>query len=278
MVLINQFVQLQKIMGDQLDVLLQLVIYYYEFNIIWLLFNDVCVCCVLNMVFDKDIIVGKVFGQGQCLVWLIGQLDIGGVMLYNLDYVSWLCEKWIVEVKKLLVQVGYDESYLLVFILFYNIFELYQCIVIVVSFMWKKNFGVEVKLQNQEWKMMLDIMYMYNFDVVCYVWIVDYDDVVIFFNIFCIGDSENISQYSNFVYDEVLCNVVKVFDVVIWGKYYQQVEDLLVQDVFVILVYYYVCIYLVKFWVGGFMLDKLGYYYIKDMYIKKYLFVSGDGC
>ncbi|WP_447334656.1 hypothetical protein, partial [Klebsiella quasipneumoniae] len=35
--------------------------------------------------------------------------------------------------------------------------------------------------------------------------------------------------------------------------------------------------HLVKPWVGGFTPDKLGYYYTKDMYIKKHPSASGDG-
>jgi hypothetical protein len=36
--------------------------------------------------------------------------------------------------------------------------------------MWKKNLGVEAKLQNQEWKTMLDTMHTHNFDAVRYAW------------------------------------------------------------------------------------------------------------
>jgi oligopeptide transport system substrate-binding protein len=53
------------------------------------------------------------------------------------------------------------------------------------------------------------------------------------------------------------------------GKYYQQAEDLLAKDVPAIPVYHYVRT-LVKPWVGGFTPDKLGYYFTKDMYIKKH--------
>jgi oligopeptide transport system substrate-binding protein len=35
-------------------------------------------------------------------------------------------------------------------------------------------------------------------------------------------------------------------------------------------VYHYVRTHLVKPWVGGFTPDKLGYYFTKDMYIKKH--------
>ena len=267
---INQFAQLKKTMGDQLDVSPQLATYYYEFNTTRPPFNDPRVRRALNMALDKDIIAEKVMGQGQRPAWLISQPDIGGVKLHNPEYASWPREKRIAEAKKLLSEAGYNETHPLVFNLLYNTSESHQRIAIAASSMWKKNLGVEAKLQNQEWKTMLDAMHTHNFDAVRYAWIADYDDAATFLNNFRTGDSENTSQYSNPAYDEALRNAAKASDTTARGKFYQQAEDLLGQDVPAIPVYHYVRTHLVKPWVGGFTPDKLGYYYTKDMYIKKH--------
>ncbi|EPK7575432.1 ABC transporter substrate-binding protein [Klebsiella michiganensis] len=267
---INQFAQLKKNMGDQLDVSPQLATYYYEFNTTRPPFNDPRVRRALNMALDKDIIAEKVLGQGQRPAWLISQPDIGGVKLHNPEYASWPREKRIAEAKKLLSEAGYNETHPLVFNLLYNTSESHQRIAIAASSMWKKNLGVEAKLQNQEWKTMLDAMHTHNFDAVRYAWIADYDDAATFLNNFRTGDSENTSQYSNPAYDEALRNAAKASDTTARGKFYQQAEDLLGQDVPAIPVYHYVRTHLGKPWVGGFTPDKLGYYYTKDMYIKKH--------
>lgn len=267
---INQFAQLKKTMGDQLNVSPQLATYYYEFNTTRPPFNDPRVRRALNMALDKDIIAEKVLGQGQRPAWLISQPDIGGVKLHNPEYASWPREKRIAEAKKLLSEAGYNETHPLVFNLLYNTSESHQRIAIAASSMWKKNLGVEAKLQNQEWKTMLDAMHTHNFDAVRYAWIADYDDAATFLNNFRTGDSENTSQYSNPAYDEALRNAAKASDTTARGKFYQQAEDLLGQDVPAIPVYHYVRTHLVKPWVGGFTPDKLGYYYTKDMYIKKH--------
>ncbi|WP_186006461.1 ABC transporter substrate-binding protein [Klebsiella michiganensis] len=267
---INQFAQLKKNMGDQLDVSPQLATYYYEFNTTRPPFNDPRVRRALNMALDKDIIAEKVLGQGQRPAWLISQPDIGGVKLHNPEYASWPRDKRIAEAKKLLSEAGYNETHPLVFNLLYNTSESHQRIAIAASSMWKKNLGVEAKLQNQEWKTMLDAMHTHNFDAVRYAWIADYDDAATFLNNFRTGDSENTSQYSNPAYDEALRNAAKASDTTARGKFYQQAEDLLGQDVPAIPVYHYVRTHLVKPWVGGFTPDKLGYYYTKDMYIKKH--------
>lgn len=267
---INQFAQLKKTMGDQLNVSPQLATYYYEFNTTRPPFNDPRVRLALNMALDKDIIAEKVLGQGQRPAWLISQPDIGGVKLQNPDYASWPRDKRIAEAKKLLSEAGYSDSHPLVFNLLYNTSESHQRVAIAASSMWKKNLGVEAKLQNQEWKTMLDTMHTHNFDAVRYAWIADYDDAATFLNNFRTGDSENTSQYSNPAYDEALKNAAKASDGVARGRYYQQAEDLLAKDVPAVPVYHYVRTHLVKPWVGGFTPDKLGYYFTKDMYIKKH--------
>ncbi|ADO49074.1 ABC transporter substrate-binding protein [[Enterobacter] lignolyticus] len=267
---INQFTQLKKTMGEQLNVSPQLATYYYEFNTTKPPFNDPRVRQALNMALDKDIIADKVLGQGQRAAWVISQPDIGGVTIHNPEYASWPMDKRISEAKKLLNEAGFNDSHPLTFNLLYNTSESHQRIAIAASSMWKKNLGVDAKLQNQEWKTMLDSMHTHNFDVVRYAWIADYDDAATFLNNFRTGDSENTSQYSNPAYDEALRNAAKAPDVAMRGKYYQQAEDLLAQDVPAIPVYHYVRTHLVKPWVGGFTPDKLGYYYTKDMYIKKH--------
>ncbi|EPE9057263.1 ABC transporter substrate-binding protein [Klebsiella aerogenes] len=267
---VNQFALLKKTMGSQLNVAPQLATYYYELNTTKPPFNDPRVRRALNMGLDKDIIADKVMGQGQRPAWLISQPDIGGVTLKQPDYASWPRDKRIAEAKKLLNEAGFNESHPLVFNLLYNTSETHQRIAIAASSMWKKNLGVEAKLQNQEWKTMLDTMHTHNFDAVRYAWIADYDDAASFLNNFRTGDSENTSQYSNPAYDKALHDAAKAADSAARGKFYQQAEDLLAEDVPAIPVYHYVRTHLVKPWVGGFEPDKLGYYYTKDMYIIKH--------
>lgn len=54
------------------------------------------------------------------------------------------------------------------------------------------------------------------------------------------------------------------------GKFYQQAEDKLAEDVPAIPVYHYVLVQLVKPYVGGYAPNNLGFYYTKDMFIKKH--------
>jgi len=267
---INQFSQLKKTLGDEVDVSPQLATYYYEFNTTRAPFNDVRVRRALNMALDKDIIAEKVMGQGQRPAWVISQPEIGGIKLHGPDYASWPRDKRLAEAKKLLAEAGFNDVHPLSFNLLYNTSESHQRVAIAAASMWKKNLGVEAKLQNQEWKTMLDAMHTGSFDVVRYAWIADYDDASTFLNTFRTGDSENTTKYSNPDYDEALRDAAKAPDLAQRAKDYQQAEDMLGRDVPAIPVYHYVRTHLVKPWVGGFTPDRLGYYYTKDMYIKKH--------
>lgn len=264
------YAALKKSIPDQVHVTPKLATYYYEFNTTKPPFNDARVRRALNMGLDKDIIAEKVLGQGQLPAWVISQRKIGGVELKSPDYASWSHEKRIAEAKKLLEEAGFNAAHPLSFNLLYNTSESHQRIAIAASSMWKKNLGVEAKLQNQEWKTMLDTMHSGNFDAVRYAWVADYDDASTFLNNFRTGDSENTTKYSNADFDQALKNAAKADNVVERGKFYQQAEDKLGEDVPAIPVYHYVSAQLVKPFVGGYAPNNLAFYYTKDMYIKKH--------
>lgn len=267
---VNQFAQLKKTLGTEVHITPQLATYYYQFNTTKPPFNDARVRRALNMALDKDIIADKVMGQGQRPAWVISQPEIGGVTIASPDYASWPREKRIAEAKKLLADAGFDAAHPLTFNLLYNTMETHQRIAIAASSMWQKNLGVTAKLQNQEWKTMLDTMHTGNFDAVRYAWIADYDDAATFLNTFRTGDGENTSLYSNPAYDELMHSAAKAKDANERGKDYQQAEAILAQDVPAIPVYHYVRARLVKPWVGGFDPNNLGYVFTKDLYITKH--------
>lgn len=264
------YASLKKSIPDQVHVTPKLATYYYQFNTTKPPFNDPRVRRALNMALDKDIIADKVLGQGQIPAWVISQKNIGGIELKSPEYASWSHEKRVAEAKKLLEEAGFNAAHPLKFNLLYNTSESHQRIAIAASSMWSKNLGVEAKLQNQEWKTMLDTMHSGTYDLVRYAWIADYDDAATFLNNFRTGDSENTSKYSNAAFDDALKNAAKADNVEQRGKFYQQAEDKLAEDVPAIPVYHYVLAQLVKPYVGGYAPNNLGFYYTKDMYIKKH--------
>ncbi|EJF29446.1 MULTISPECIES: ABC transporter substrate-binding protein [Enterobacteriaceae] len=264
------FASLKKSIPDQVHITPYLSTYYYEFNTTKAPFNDPRVRLALNLALDKDIIAGKVLGQGQKPAWLVSQPKIGGITLKPAEYGSWSHDKRVAEAKKLLAEAGFNDSHPLQFNLLYNTSESHQRIAIAASSMWKKNIGVEAKLQNQEWKTMLDTKRTGNYDLVRYGWIADYDDAATYLNNFRTGDSQNSSKYSNPAYDEIIAKASQATTQEERAKYYQQAEDILAKDVPTIPIYHYVKVQLVKPYVGGYAPSTLGKYLTQDLYIKKH--------
>lgn len=265
-----QFKALKAQLGEQVHVEPNLATYYYQFNTTKAPFNDPRVRLALNLGLDKDIIAEKVLGQGQRPAWMTSQDTTGGVTFKKPDYASWTHEQRIAEAKKLLKEAGFSEAKPLSFDLLYNTSESHQRIAIAASSMWKKNLGVEAKLQNQEWKTMLDTMHSRTYDLVRYAWIADYDDASTFLNNFRTGDSQNTTGFSNADFDEAMKQAAMAGSLEQRGQFYQKAEDVLAQNVPAIPVYQYVVVKLVKPYVGGYHTNNLGYFYTKDMYIKKH--------
>lgn len=264
------YASLKKSIPEQVRTSPYLSTYYYEFNTTKAPFNDPRVRRALNMALDKDIITEKVLGQEQRVAWLVSQPEIGGIKIEAADYGSWSRDKRIAEAKKLLDEAGFNSLTPLKFNLLYNISESHQRIAIAVSSMWKKNLGVEARLQKQEWKTLLDAKRAGDYDVVRYSWIADYDDALSFLNNFRTGDAQNTTKYSNPVYDSILVKASQADSVEKRKKFYQQAEDILAKDVPTIPVFHAVRVNLVKPYIGGYSPDSLGRYLTQDMYIIKH--------
>ena len=70
--------------------------------------------------------------------------------------------------------------------------------------MWKKNLGVDVKLQNQEWKTYIDSRNTGNFDVIRASWVGDYNEPSTFLSLLTSTHTGNISRFNDPAYDKVL--------------------------------------------------------------------------
>lgn len=106
------------------------------------------------------------------------------------------------QAKALLAAAGYGPNRPLKLTLLYNTSENHQKIAIAVASMWKKNLGVEVKLQNQEWKTYIDSRNTGNFDVIRASWVGDYNEPSTFLSLLTSTHSGNISRFNDPAYDK----------------------------------------------------------------------------
>ncbi|OCQ51021.1 Periplasmic oligopeptide-binding protein precursor [Photorhabdus australis subsp. thailandensis] len=260
------FKSLKEKLGDQVHITPALGVYYYDINNKKAPFNDVRVRQALNLALDKIIIANKVLGQGQEPAYNHTPPNTGGMDLEQPDYALWTQQARIEKAKQLLNEAGYNSNNPLKFNLLYNTSEEHKRIAIAATSMWKKNLGIDIVLQNQERKTMLDAIRQGNFDMVRYARIADYNNPASFLNSFVTNSSNNTFLYSNEIYDNLIKKAKATND----PKYFQQAEDILAKDVPAIPVFYYVGVRLVKPYIGGYYLSPLGFISSKDLYVIKH--------
>ncbi len=230
---IELFQKLKKEIPKEVHVDPYLCTYYYEINNQKAPFTDVRVRTALKLALDRDIIVNKV--------------------------------------KKLLAEAGYTADKPLTFSLLYNTSDLHKKLAIAVASIWKKNLGVNVKLENQEWKTFLDTRHQGTFDVARAGWCADYNEPTSFLNTMLSDSSNNTAHYKSPAFDKLIGETLKVADDAQRADLYAKSEQQLDKDSAIVPVYYYVNARLVKPWVGGYTgKDPLDNISVKNLYIIKH--------
>lgn len=166
-----------------------------------------------------------------------------------------------------MAEAGFDAAHPLSFTLLYSNDATIKKIVIASSAMWKKNLGVDVTLQSQERKVVLDNINNGQYSVAFSRWLADYNDPSTFLNVFRATSSENSAKYANENYDRLLHQATAAQTPQQVQRYFQQAEDVLAVDTPVAPVYYEANATLVKPYVKGIDFTRQGPLYDKNVYI-----------
>ncbi|WP_413453996.1 oligopeptide ABC transporter substrate-binding protein OppA [Erwinia persicina] len=268
---IELFQKLKKDIPGEVHVDPYLCTYYYEINNQKPPFNDPRVRAALKLGIDRDIIVTKVKGQGDLPAYSYTPPYTEGIKLTPPEWFGWTQEKRNEEAKKLLAEAGYTADKPLTFSLLYNTSDLHKKLAIAASSIWKKNLGVNVKLENQEWKTFLDTRHQGNYDVARAGWCADYNEPTTFLGTMQSNSSNNTSHYKSEAFDKAMDAALSSPDEATRATRYADAEKILDKDSVIVPVYYYVNARLVKSYVGGYTgKDPLDNVYDKNLYIIKH--------
>ncbi|EPN9381134.1 oligopeptide ABC transporter substrate-binding protein OppA [Cronobacter malonaticus] len=268
---IELFQKLKKEIPKEVHVDPYLCTYYYEINNQKAPFNDPRVRTALKLGLDRDIIVHKVKNQGDLPAYGYTPPYTDGAKFTEPAWFKMTQEQRNAEAKKLLAEAGYTADKPLTFDLLYNTSDLHKKLAIAAASIWKKNLGVNVKLENQEWKTFLDTRHQGNFDVARAGWCADYNEPTSFLNTMLSNSSNNTSHYKSDAFDKVMQETLQVSDEAQRSELYNKAEQQLDKDSVIVPVYYYVNARLVKPWVGGYTgKDPLDNVYVKNLYIIKH--------
>ncbi|MBN6045090.1 oligopeptide ABC transporter substrate-binding protein OppA [Citrobacter sp. ku-bf4] len=268
---IELFQKLKKEIPNEVHVDPYLCTYYYEINNQKAPFTDVRVRTALKLALDRDIIVNKVKNQGDLPAYSFTPPYTDGAKLSEPEWFGWTQEKRNEEAKKLLAEAGYTADKPLTFNLLYNTSDLHKKLAIAAASIWKKNLGVNVKLENQEWKTFLDTRHQGNYDVSRAAWCADYNEPTSFLNMVLSDSSNNTTHYKSPTFDKILADALKATNEEQRTELYGKAEQQLDKDSAIVPVFYYVNARLVKPWVGGYTgKDPMDNIHVKDLYIIKH--------
>lgn len=267
----NMYALLKKNLPGQVYTPDQLGTYYYAFNTQKGPTADVRVRKALSWSIDRQIIADKVLGTGEKPAWHFTPDVTAGFkplpsFLQQHDQNSLNA-----QAKALLASAGYGPDKPLHLKLLYNTSESHQKIAIAVASMWKKNLGVDVTLENQEWKTYIDSRNSGNFDVIRASWVGDYNEPSTFLNLLTSGNSSNIARFSNADYDAALAKASKETSDQARNSDYNRAEQILADQAPIAPIYQYTNGRLIKPWVKGYPItNPEDVAYSRELWIEKH--------
>ena len=266
----EQLPWIKKNLKDELKITPYFGSYYYGFNNSKPPFKDNPeLRMALSLAVNRSIITDIVLGAGQIPAFTF----VPPVKEYQGGQPEWakLTQKEREELaKELYAEAGYSTTNPLSIEIIYNTSENHKRVALAVTSMWKKTLGVETKLRNQEWKVFLETRRLQDeTEVFRGGWIGDYDDPYTFSELLHSENEMNHSGYASEEYDALL----KAASLKPAGKErlndLLQAEQIMLKDMPVIPLYFYVSQHLIKPWVAGLEGNVMDHHYSKYVKILK---------
>jgi len=267
----NMYQKLLKDIPGQVYTPDQLGTYYYAFNTQRAPTNDVRVRKALSYAIDRKIIAEKVLGTGEKPAYHFTPDVTAGFQPETSLLQQQSQEELDAQAKALMQAAGYGPNKPLTLTLLYNTSESHQKIAIAVASMWKKKLGVDVKLQNQEWKTYIDSRNTGNFDVVRASWVGDYNEASTFLSLLTSAHSSNIAKFNSPEYDNLLVEASRETNPAALTDDYNKAEQMIAAQAPIAPIYQYTNGRLIKPWVKGYPItNPEDVAYSQEMYILKH--------
>ncbi len=236
--------------------------YFYRFNVTIKPLDDVRVRKALAYSIDRQRIVEFVTKFGQIPAYTLTPPDKNG-------YVPKAKMPYDVELaKKLLAEAGFPNGVGFPKLkITFNSADDHKHIAEAVQQMWKDNLGIDISLEGTDWKVFLDKEKQLDYQIDRASWVGDYLDPNTFLEMFVTANGNNRTGYSNARYDELIAKAALERNTEIRFSYFQEAEQILVDEVPILPFYTYNWNRLVATSVQGWDDNVIDYYPFKNMYL-----------
>ncbi|MDZ7618961.1 MAG: peptide ABC transporter substrate-binding protein, partial [Patescibacteria group bacterium] len=225
-------------------------LYYYLVNTEKPPLDDARVRRALALAVDRDEIVERVTRSGQVPAYSIVPDEMGKYMAYRPPAFGGFDP---VEARRLLAEAGYPGGRDCPRIeLLYNTSESHKAIAEVIQSQWKRHLGIDATLSNQEWGAYLTARRQRRYMVARAGWIGDYVDPNTFLDLFTSDNPQNQSGWSSAEYDRLVRAAQLEPDDARRLALFRAAEEIVLAELPVIPIYFYVSQSMVRPYVTGF--------------------------
>lgn len=173
------------------------------------------------------------------------------------------------EAKKLLAEAGYpDGQGFPTIVITVNPESGHATIAQAVQDMLKTNLGISVEIQSQEWKVFQNTRTSKNYEIARHGWVGDYVDPMTFLDMWMSTSGQNDAGYNNPEYDKLIAAAKEEQDATKRLELMHQAEDMLMEDMPIIPIYYYTQPKGIKDYVKDVRVSSLGFIYFDKAYIE----------
>lgn len=248
---------------DVLRVVPTYATYYYMFNLNRKPFDDVRVRQAFAMAVDRDTLVEHVTKGGEVPAYSLIPMDPDGYSPQT--YFEYDVE----QARQLLADAGYPNGEgFPVFSILYNTNDNHRKIALAIQQMLNKNLNIDVRLQNNEWKVYMDARRNMEHDIARAGWVADFIDPSNFFDIMLSFSGNNHTGWSNSEYDELIARSAATTDPKERENLFERANRILADDMPIIPIYYYSDLNLVSTQVKNWHDNVMHYHPLRDVYLE----------
>lgn len=244
--------------------------YFYTFNTRAPPFDDVRVRRAFNMAFDKGLLVRDVLGQGQNPATHL----VPPHFSQSLGFTSPEGDPFDpARARELLADAGYGpggKDFPPVTII-YNTYEAHRMMAEFFQRSVQTHLGVEVAINNMEWKTLLQTLHAGEFQLGRSSWCADYPDPENFLTVLHSEGENNYGNYQSAEYDALLSRLQRAETQQARNQLAHEAESMLNRDVPLMNFYHYTRGYMLRGFVRGFEQE------LQDIHYLKYIWFGEPG-
>ena len=224
--------------------------------------KDVRVRQALSYAMQRDIVVNQILQGGQKPSYNWTHWAIEGFKMPEIDYAAWSQAERMEKAKALLAEAGYGPDNPLKLTLTYNTDENHKKIAVAAQQFYKA-LGVQLTLNNVEWKVHTDRMQSQDFEMARYAWCADYNEASTFLDYFR-TTGMNYGKYSNPEFDKLMDASKTAADP---NVEYTAAEKILAADMPLVPIYQYAKVDMIRDDIKGLPTENvMNDWYAKDLY------------